>query len=78
MNKYRIMVCLVAVIILASGNMAQGETGRIGNIVSSGNDPNKFPFTIKNSRFYLNNESVFLNIIGYQPLEPGSGLVSVG
>ena len=65
------MVCLVAVIILASGNMAQGETGRIGNIVSSGNDPNKFPFTIKNSRFYLNNESVFLNIIGYQPLEPG-------
>ncbi len=30
-----------------------------------------FPFTIEGDRFYLNGSPVFLNMIAYQPLEPG-------
>ena len=33
-------------------------------------EPNGFPFTMQESKFLLNEEEVFLNIIGYQPLEP--------
>lgn len=39
-------------------------------------DPNEFPFKIEGSRFVRksNDKPVFLNIIGYQPLEPGQWL----
>jgi hypothetical protein len=47
------------------------------NLVSAESDPN-FPFEIKGSKFLLNGEEVFLNIIGYQPLEPGQQLWEAG
>jgi hypothetical protein len=39
------------------------------NLVSAESDPN-FPFTIEGSKFLLNGEQVFLNIICYSPIEP--------
>jgi hypothetical protein len=46
-------------------------------LASAGSNPN-FPFTIEESKFLLNGEEVFLNIIGYQPLEPGQQLWKFG
>ena len=57
-----------------------------GNISFSTNDSDEnpfnfritgtvtLPFTIDNSRFLYNGKPVFLNIIGYQPLEPGQSV----
>src|SRR5437763_11287653 len=35
-----------------------------------------FPFTIDSGRFVLDGRTVFLNVIGYQPLKPGQDVAS--
>jgi hypothetical protein len=49
----------------------QSERNRLWHTERKG-----FPFMIQESRFYRDGTSVFLNIICYQPLEPGQGITS--
>ena len=64
----RNFICLVILFSVIAVSITQAT--------SDTEEQSGFPFTIKNSRFWLDGKPIFLNIIDYQPLEPGQGIWS--
>lgn len=82
-RKWSVIICVVIIGSVGAANAAgiSGESGTAAlamrwleegldgmDLISS--ESGGFPFEISGSKFLLNGEEVFLNIIGYQPLAP--------